>query len=226
MMEHALHRDANKRSKLHAPLAAANDGALPTDVLTMSSSASPPTSSAAFDSSAGPVMAVAHLRVSDPTFAKAHSSRHPLVVGLCSVAGQPDHRDNDLEVQFLDPFSGGIVKRIPLGSHRDLIMSAHHCRLFISVGYLPESACVVDPATGSITMLPTTSMVTEHENKTSSINSVLGQVPSTGEYKALCKCASSVPVNGGVIKTTISSKQVTILPHSAAMAVTAAGTTT
>nr|CAB3455994.1 unnamed protein product [Digitaria exilis] len=183
-MEPAFHREyANKQSKPHAPLAAAaNDGALPTDVL--------------HDVLLRlPADELCRLRLvcrswrsltSHPTFAKAHSSRHPLVIGLRSVAGRHGHRDDDLEVQLLDPFSGGIVKRIPLGSHRDL-MSAHHCRLFISVRYLPESACVVNPAApGCITKLPTTtSMVTEHESKTSTIYSVLGQVPSTGEYKAL-----------------------------------------
>ncbi|KAF8654796.1 hypothetical protein HU200_061464 [Digitaria exilis] len=74
MEESALHRNANKRSKLKAPLAAAaaNDGALPTDVLRDVLLCLPADE-------------LCRLRLvcrswrsltSDPIFAKAHSSRH------------------------------------------------------------------------------------------------------------------------------------------------------
>nr|CAB3452259.1 unnamed protein product [Digitaria exilis] len=170
---HALQRNGNKRSKLHAPFAAANDSILPTDVLRDVLLRLPADE-------------LCRLRLvcrswrsltSDPFFAKAHLSRHPLI--------PDDHRD--LEVQFLDPSSGGIVKRILMvGPEECYELSAHHWRVCISNRY-PDKAYMLYPAAGSFTMLPTSCEVTEHENnRTITYVSVLGWVPSTGEYKALC----------------------------------------
>ncbi|KAF8737277.1 hypothetical protein HU200_014174 [Digitaria exilis] len=178
MEESALHRNANKRSKLNAPLAAAaaNDGALPTDVLRDVLLCLPADE-------------LCRLRLvcrswrsltSDPIFAKAHSSRHnPLVVGLRSNDGRPGHH----EVQFLDPSSGRIVKTIPLlrlcEGDQDHHLSTHHCLVYHSEGCRTGITCVINPATGSFT--------TDHENNSDSMwyTSVFGWVPSTGEYKAL-----------------------------------------
>ncbi|KAF8731986.1 hypothetical protein HU200_015936 [Digitaria exilis] len=171
-MESTFHRNA-----LSAPLAvAANDGALPTDVLRDVLLRLPADE-------------LCRLRLvcrswrsltSDPILAKAHSSRHVLVVGLRPGC-------HGMEVQFLDPFSGRTVKRIRLGqtwNGHDL--SAHHCQVYISERYLADKTYVLNPTTGSFTMLPNPGMVTENENIRGVIyESVFGRVPFTGEYKAL-----------------------------------------
>nr|CAB3455989.1 unnamed protein product [Digitaria exilis] len=121
---------------------------------------------------------------SDPIFAKAHSSRHPLIVGL-------RHNRGFYDVHFVDPFSGNVVKQIPTGRswyvHR---VSTDHGRLCISGHdrYDPEKNLVLNPANGAIIMLPTTSIVTKYVKESTSYGwstCLLGWVPSTGEYKVL-----------------------------------------
>ncbi|CAN6165479.1 unnamed protein product [Urochloa humidicola] len=98
-------RDGDKRGKLHA-LAVTNDGVLPTDVL--------------YEVLLHlPVDILCRFRLvcrswrsltSDPTFAKAHSFRHPIIVGVRSVSGT--WSNHDCEFQFVDALSGNTVKRI------------------------------------------------------------------------------------------------------------------
>nr|CAB3455992.1 unnamed protein product [Digitaria exilis] len=162
-MESALQRNGNKRSKLHAPLAAANDGALPTDVLRDVLLCLPADEPCRLRL----VCRSRRSLTTDPIFAKAHSFRHPLVVGL--RYRQPgDHRD--LEVLFLDPFSGGIIKRIYMvGPGECYDLSVHHWRVCITITYRLDKAYVLNTAAGSFTMLPTSCEVTEHENINSTI---------------------------------------------------------
>nr|CAB3455970.1 unnamed protein product [Digitaria exilis] len=98
----ALTQCDKRRRKLHAPLAAAaaaNDGLLPADILHEVLLRLPTDE-------------LCRLRLvcrswrsltSDPIFAKAHSSRHPLLVGINFLVG------HGREVQFVDT-SGNILR--------------------------------------------------------------------------------------------------------------------
>ncbi|CAL5066600.1 unnamed protein product [Urochloa decumbens] len=168
MASSALVRDTNTH---RAPLAVPNGGLLPTDVL--------------HDILLRfPVDVLCRLRLvcrswrsltSDPIFAKAHLSRHPLVVGLGSVVTGPTRRRTG-DIVFSD-LSGNIVKRIYMGQaweeacvehvpfcicqRNDL--SVEHGLLCIFRG--KEEACVVNPATGAITVqLSTTGIPTKSKS--------------------------------------------------------------
>ncbi|KAF8654795.1 hypothetical protein HU200_061463 [Digitaria exilis] len=182
-MDSALQENVDQ-SEHNDPLAVGNDGVLPTDVLR--------------DVLLHlPADELCRLRLvcrswrsltSDPIFAKAHSSRHPLIVGL-HMQPRPIRRGSrGFDVHFVDPFSGDIVKQVTTGRAWDVHkLSTNHGRLCISADerYDPEKNRVLNPATGAITMLPDTS---KHENESTSYGSstcFLGCVPSTGEYKVI-----------------------------------------
>ncbi|KAL6638939.1 hypothetical protein ACP70R_022669 [Stipagrostis hirtigluma subsp. patula] len=143
---------------LNAPLAVPDDGLLPTDLLREILLRLP-------------ANVLCRLRLvcrswrsltSDPIFAKAHSSRNPLVVGLHADAGRRR------EIRFVD-LSGNIVKRISTGQDWDGHgLSSHHDLLCVSQS--KGKAYVVHPATGAITVLPS-AIAAKHENKSSAIYS-------------------------------------------------------
>ncbi|KAL6622686.1 hypothetical protein ACP70R_032565 [Stipagrostis hirtigluma subsp. patula] len=141
-------------------LAAANYGVLPVDVL--------------FDVLLRlPANELCRLRLvcwcwrsltSDPLFAKAHSSCHPHVVAI--------HRS---EVHVVD-LSGNVLKRIHLNHHGNNLTTQLDL-LYVSIGWRYHQAYALNVVTGMV----------EHSTQTSSseLTSVLGHVPSTGEYKVL-----------------------------------------
>ncbi|KAL6599918.1 hypothetical protein ACP70R_045569 [Stipagrostis hirtigluma subsp. patula] len=101
---------------------------------------------------------------SDPIFAKAHSSRHPHVVAI--------HRG---EVHVVD-LSGNVLKRIHLEHHGSYITTQLDLLYIVSIGWTRQ-AYALNVVTGMV----------EHRTQPSSseLTSVLGYVPSTGEYKVL-----------------------------------------
>ncbi|KAL6595054.1 hypothetical protein ACP70R_048157 [Stipagrostis hirtigluma subsp. patula] len=160
-----------------AALNAPNDGLLPTDVLREILLRLPANVLCRFRL----VCRSWRSLTSDPIFAKAHSSRHPLVVCLHADAGR---RGCSREIRFVD-LSGNIVKRISTGQDWD----GHGLTLqhnLLCVTHVKGKACVVHPATGAITVLPS-DIAAKHENNSTAIYSmsIIGQVPSTGEYKVL-----------------------------------------
>ncbi|CAL5078973.1 unnamed protein product [Urochloa decumbens] len=189
MASSAQVRDTNTP---RAPLAVPNGGLLPTDVLHDILLRLP-----------ADVLCRLHLvcrswrsLTSDPIFAEAHLSRHPLVVGLGSdVTGPARRRTGDIVFSDL---SGNIVKRIymrqaweeacvehgPLCICQRNDLSVEHGLLCILRG--KDEACVVNPATAAFTVLSTAGILpTKYENKSFLSTFVLGHVPSTGEYKVL-----------------------------------------
>ncbi|CAL5089098.1 unnamed protein product [Urochloa decumbens] len=174
-MESALVRTAKRRRELHAaPLAATgNDGVLPTDILHEVLLRLP-------------ANVLCRLRLvcwswrsltSDPIFARAHFSRHPLIVGLYNDA-------SCREVQFVD-LSGSIVKQICLTGGWDYGYNVSAMPSLLCTRTTNEG-CVLNPSTGAFTVLPA-NIEAEHQNKSSPILSLslLGRIPSTGVYKVL-----------------------------------------
>ncbi|KAL6595058.1 hypothetical protein ACP70R_048161 [Stipagrostis hirtigluma subsp. patula] len=166
---------SNKRAKLAAPVTLADDGVLPTDVLSEVLLRLP-------------AKALCRLRLvcrswrsltSDPEFAKAHSSRHLLAVGLRFRSGTPDR-----DIHFLD-LSGNIVKRMSLTDcspefsvQRGLLCLLSENRSHVSV---------LNPATGAVSALPD-DIAVAHDGilgDDSWTTCVLGHVPITGSYKVL-----------------------------------------
>ncbi|TVU38154.1 hypothetical protein EJB05_11508, partial [Eragrostis curvula] len=147
----------------------ANDGVLPTDLLTEVLLRVP-------------AKPLCRLRLvcrswrsltSDPRFARAHSSRHPLFAGR--------GYDKDDEIHIFDMF-GNVVKRMcSLGE-----LKVHLSTQADLVCVQRQTTCVegeellLNPATGAIHVLPGVS-VSRVVNGTC----FLGHVPSTGEYKVL-----------------------------------------
>ncbi|CAL4939484.1 unnamed protein product [Urochloa decumbens] len=113
---------------------------------------------------------------SDPRFAGAHSSRHPMIAGLCAHGIQG-------EIQIVDLRSGNIDKRIygfglelrdlDFTTQGDLICASS----VIMKGWKRD--CIIDPTMGSTTILPTSGMDAYFSV------CILGHVPSTWEYKVL-----------------------------------------
>ncbi|RCV09957.1 LOW QUALITY PROTEIN: hypothetical protein SETIT_2G072500v2 [Setaria italica] len=97
------------------------------------------------------------------------------------VAGLRGHARR--EVQFVD-LSGNVVKRIRItGQAWDYGRNVStkpslHCRLIRTT----EKGCVLNPSTGAFIVLPANIAAAEHESPIIS-QSLLGQVPSAGEYK-------------------------------------------
>ncbi|KAF8741163.1 hypothetical protein HU200_013644 [Digitaria exilis] len=113
-----------------------------------------------------------------PLFAKAHSSRHPLVLGL----------RNRSEVQFID-LSGNTVKKLATGAC-DLISPLELSSQLdlVCVSEITGPTCVVvNSATGAVTVLPRDIGIEQDINMgaTHWHTGIIGQVPSIGEYKVL-----------------------------------------
>ncbi|KAL6638947.1 hypothetical protein ACP70R_022677 [Stipagrostis hirtigluma subsp. patula] len=164
----------NKRAKLAAPVSLADDGVLPTDVLSDILLRLP-------------AKELCRLRLvcrswrsltSDPDFAEAHSCRHPLAVGLRFRRGTPDP-----DIHFLD-MSGDIVKRMSLTDCSPEFSVQRGLLCLLSRNR--RQASVLNPATGPVSVL-TDDIDVEHERMLSNpwTTCVLGQVPSTGSYKVL-----------------------------------------
>nr|CAB3452257.1 unnamed protein product [Digitaria exilis] len=107
---------------------------------------------------------------SDPTFARAHLFRHPLVVGIHDI-------DGGHEVQFVD-MSGRIVKRIPF-IERDwdgYTVSVKPSQ--IDYTRRTEKTCVLNPRTGAFTVSPP-DMAAVHESRKNPFFSLylLGRIP-------------------------------------------------
>ncbi|CAL5083811.1 unnamed protein product [Urochloa decumbens] len=166
-MASALGRDAD-------PLA--NDGVLPTDALHEVLLRIP-------------AKALCRLRLvcrswrsltSDPRFARAHSARHPLFVGL---------NLREAEVHIVDLYSGNIVKRFYSANMAERVNGIGDLSMHLSTqaGLVCVSTrmnggdrdIVLNPATGAVNILPT-------GNRPNTVSScILGHVPSTREYKVL-----------------------------------------
>ncbi|CAL4892518.1 unnamed protein product [Urochloa decumbens] len=165
-----------KRSRLSIPPASpagggANDGVLPTDVL--------------HDILLRlPAKQLCRLRVvcrawraltSDPCFARAHTPRHPLFAGLILASERK-------ELQVLD-LSGDVVKRLRITDERDEgDMLLRGIPPGVCIAWCCRKACVLNPATGDVTVLDT--------NRLSKVNGVftkfvVGRIPATGEHKVL-----------------------------------------
>ncbi|KAF8735765.1 hypothetical protein HU200_014442 [Digitaria exilis] len=113
-----------------------------------------------------------------PLFAKAHSSPHPLVLGL----------RNRSEVQFID-LSGNTVKKLATGAC-DLISPLELSSQLdlVCVSEITGRTCVVvNSATGAVTVLPRDIGIEQDINMgaTHWHTGIIGQVPSIGEYKVL-----------------------------------------
>lgn len=108
---------------------------------------------------------------SDPSFAKAHSTCHPLIVGLRKLGCG--------EIHIMD-LSSHSVRRIHLEEAiQSYELSTQPSRIFISGGI--TGAYALDLVAGVVTVLP--KLVINHI--TCSPEYVLGYVPSTREYKVL-----------------------------------------
>jgi F-box interacting protein len=130
---------------------------------------------------------VARSLTSDSVFAKAHSSRHPLVAGLVY------HRNGNQQVQLLDT-SGNIVKRTNVAQGSQQPRKPVRSRCYQPILRDPELSlqgdlvCVSEPtgearvlnvSTGAVTVLP----AGEIERTLYDVSTcLLGRVPSTGEY--------------------------------------------
>ncbi|CAL5079574.1 unnamed protein product [Urochloa decumbens] len=165
---------ASRSTRRRAPSAASNAGVLPPDVL--------------FDVLLRlPAKELCRLRAvchgwrsltMDPLFASAHAARHPDPLFLASF------RDDRMHICVAD-LSGNVVKRIPNADGHQLLCTRLDLACAASVG---NSCHVIDPATGSVHVLPESPAVAHlyeenlHETSTSF---VFGRVATTGEYKVL-----------------------------------------
>nr|CAB3461960.1 unnamed protein product [Digitaria exilis] len=121
------------------------------------------------------------LLTSDPTFARAHPSSCRLVAaGVCKLRG---------EIKFVDVLSGEVAKRMPVQEAR--VRYGHN--VTTQAGYVcvqgqgSVGPCVVAAvATGAATILPA-GVAVKHSagDRIVSSTSLLGRVPSTGDYKVL-----------------------------------------
>ncbi|KAL6656880.1 hypothetical protein ACP70R_004660 [Stipagrostis hirtigluma subsp. patula] len=164
------------------PLAVANDGVLPTDVL--------------YDVLLRvPAKALCRFRLvcrawraltSDPRFAGEHSSRRPLFAG---------HTFRSSEIHLVDMHSGDIVKRIDDHALGGLVLPGFD--LCTNAGLVCGSAnttsgaqqtVVLDPATGVIDVLPDGGRPDAGGSPC-----IVGHVPSTGLYKVLRVALSMTP---------------------------------
>ncbi|TVU38155.1 hypothetical protein EJB05_11509, partial [Eragrostis curvula] len=154
----------------------ANDGVLPTDLLTEVLLRVPAKALCCFRL----VCRSWRLLTSDPCFARAHSSRHPLFAGRCYV------EDGEYHLHIFD-MSGNIVKRMcglgdhttHLSTHADLVCAKRRTLEDGDDGLLRQDL-LLNPATDAIHVLPDVSI------RSSQVTTCyLGRVPSTGEYKVL-----------------------------------------
>ncbi|CAL5079004.1 unnamed protein product [Urochloa decumbens] len=123
---------------------------------------------------------------SDPIFARAHASRHPLVTAIhFSVSSQ--------EVRVVD-LSGNIVKRMPL-AQANYAMTTQLDMVCVTGVFIQNPGSVLDLAAGeAVTALS----FRDDVRGTSEVISpfLLGHVPSTGEYKVFYSDARAVTVYG------------------------------
>ncbi|CAN6222621.1 unnamed protein product [Urochloa humidicola] len=151
-------------NKLHAPLATGDDGVLPTDVLRdilLRLSAD----------------VICRFRIvcrswqsltSDPIFAEAHASRHPLLVGI--HVGR--HFDYSYEIRMID-LSSNIIKRIP-------------AKPYFGLNVYLDPVCVPSMLTQTPSALP--KLATLHRDADGAGTPtpsffLLAHIPSTGELK-------------------------------------------
>ncbi|CAL5085470.1 unnamed protein product [Urochloa decumbens] len=117
---------------------------------------------------------------SDPRFARAHSARHPLFVGL---------NLREAEIHIVDLYSGNIVKRIYSANMAERVNGIGDLSMHLSTqaGLVCVSTSmnngardiVLNPTTGAVNILP-------NGNRPNTVSScILGHVPSTREYKVL-----------------------------------------
>jgi F-box interacting protein len=162
-----------EQGKLRAPLAAGNDGTLPTDVLREVLLRLP-------------VDVLCRLRLvcrswlsltSDPTFANAHASRHPLFAGVHVGCV-------DFEVRVVELY-GKVVRRVPdvrqacygLNTQLDLVC--------VSSLHAQSPSSVLDLTTGKVVaMLPSAFVRPD----TALFPFLLGHVPSMGQLKVFYSC--------------------------------------
>ncbi|TVU38156.1 hypothetical protein EJB05_11510, partial [Eragrostis curvula] len=160
----------------------ANDGVLPTDLLTEVLLRVPAKALCRFRV----VCRSWRSLISDPCFARAHSCRHPLFASFSYAA---DREEYDLCI--FDIF-GSIVKTmrslgvpdVHLSTQADLVCVKRHTPC------VEREDLLLNPATGAIHALPDVS-ISSREVTTS----YLGRVPSTGEYKVLRVVQFSGPVS-------------------------------
>ncbi|TVU38153.1 hypothetical protein EJB05_11507, partial [Eragrostis curvula] len=166
----ARHQQAATLADLHAVVA--NDGVLPTDLLTEVLLRVPAKALCRFHL----VCRSWRSLTSDPYFARAHSSRHPLFV-CCSNTKDLE----ECEVHILDMF-GRIVKRMRRLGELDIHLTTQADLVCVKkrVAWTERQDLLLNPATGEIHVLPDERMSNEVRT------SYLGCVPSTGEYKVLC----------------------------------------
>lgn len=161
----------NKPAKLSRPPSSlANDGELPTDML--------------YEVLLRlPADELCRLRLvcrswrsltSDPGFANAHASRHPLVACIHDDDGRA------LEVRFIDLSTNIVVKRVPL-DHRSFDLAAQLDLLCLTPFSGKEQCSILNPVTSDevTTLLP---------GGTCGFGRgacIFGYVPSTKEYKVL-----------------------------------------
>ncbi|KAL6599859.1 hypothetical protein ACP70R_045510 [Stipagrostis hirtigluma subsp. patula] len=109
---------------------------------------------------------------SDPLFAKAHSSRHPHIVALHTKSS---------EVHVIDLFAGDVLKRMRLDKKGCDGLSTQLDAVCVSHGW--GQAYVLDVVTGAVVA----DVTAEHRRKLNSSKptTMLGYIPSTGEYKVL-----------------------------------------
>ncbi|TVU38158.1 hypothetical protein EJB05_11512, partial [Eragrostis curvula] len=157
-----------EKATLADPLA--NDGVLPTDLLTE---------------------ALCRLRVvcrswrsltSNPCFASAHSSRHPLFAGRFYVEDQEKY---EFEIHIFDMF-GNTVKRRMCGLGDDLAAHLSTQADLLCVKRQTKRVgegqdLLLNPATGAVHVLPGV----RSSSRCVDAKCFLGHVPSTGEYKEL-----------------------------------------
>nr|TKW30996.1 hypothetical protein SEVIR_2G076300v2 [Setaria viridis] len=112
---------------------------------------------------------------SDPGFARAHASRHPLLAGV-HIACRTDD-----EIRVVDLFSGDIVRRIVPTVHPRYGMNSQLDLVCVSGRRTHEPSSVLNLATGEVvaTFHPKSHWI----NKDMMSPFLLGHIPSTGELK-------------------------------------------
>ncbi|CAL5089131.1 unnamed protein product [Urochloa decumbens] len=160
-------RRRRRRKKPADDLSLGNDGVLPTEVL--------------YDVLLRlPANAICRLRVvcrswrsltSDPGFATAHASRHPLLAGV-----------RDREVRVVDLLSGDTVRRMAPAARPRYGMNSQLDLVCISAFSTHERSSLLNPATGEVI----TTFLPDWPEKGTDVMSpfLLGHIPSTGQLKA------------------------------------------
>ncbi|RCV09966.1 hypothetical protein SETIT_2G073300v2 [Setaria italica] len=147
-----------------APLA--NDGVLPTDVLRDVLLRLP---AKALCHRIRLVCRSWRLLTSDPVFVQAHKFLHPLIAGL--------HEDQR-EIHIIDLHGNTIIRRIPVPrACNDLTTQLD----VVCASAIKEPSFVLEKGQREVSALPELQLVGD----TTFFPSVLGYVPSTGEYKVL-----------------------------------------